>query len=132
MNEAKNKLRAKRSELMLKVKALDIQIEKQLQKEHLPEFKKLEGRFFKKKNSYGTGKEWWLYTKVVRILRKDLYWSGENVLATYTGIEFQTCVHGITTIEYAHHGYCHSLGKEIPESEYNAALAKIKNKLKLL
>lgn len=89
-----------------------------------PKFKKLEGKYFKTRNSYGSDEKWWLYKKVTRINKSDLYMGAEEVLCYYHGWQFQICSHGQFRVEQVKHGYVHCLDIEISEKEFNNAYNK--------
>jgi RAB protein geranylgeranyltransferase component A len=103
-----------------------------MRNKHYPIFqKKYEGKFFKTINSYGGNTpSWWVYTKITKIKKEDIYYSAnEKVLCSYLGWNFQTCSMSNVTVERINHGYIHSLGKEISEKEFNEAWNKTMDSL---
>jgi len=103
---------------------------KEFIKKHYPEFKKLEGKYFKYRNSYGHGTGWWLYKTVTEIKESDVYDTGSNGPACrYKGWSFEICSNGHISIETIKSGYTHSLETEITKKEFNAAWNKMIDKL---
>lgn len=96
----------------------------ELIKKYLPEFKKLEGKYFKFRSGYGGDyKKWWVYTKVLLITADDLYEGGGDTpcLSRLTGWRFQTDAFSVFTVAKNCDGYVHLLGEEITEHEFNTA-----------
>jgi hypothetical protein len=103
----------------------DVEQEERIQN-HYPRFKKLEGKFFKKRNRYSRGKEWLLYTKVIEIRPEDLYEAhGNKVTAHCRGYSFETDCDGKILINKKQTTYTHILGKQITEKEFNEAWNKM-------
>ena len=95
---------------------------KEMIKEHYPTFKKMISKCFKTKNSYGSGKNWWLYAKIISLKSGDLYINHENkVLANCRCLSFQTTVSGETIIKKEIQTYVHLLGEEISAKEFDHA-----------
>lgn len=116
-------------ELQAQLKAIEEQELKEKIAQNYPDFKKLEGKCFKYKNSFGGVEKpsdyWWMYTKVTEIKESDIYTSGENVLCSYTGFTFQTDKYKQITINPNEIGYVHSLQDEISEKEFNRAWSRM-------
>jgi hypothetical protein len=111
-----------KEELQRQLKLIHKKEDKEFVQLHYPEFKKLEGKYFKKRNSYGSGKNWWMYIKIVSIKETDVYsGSGGIALSHYRGYSFQICSSGNISVEKINHGYAHDLGKEITKKEFDAA-----------
>jgi hypothetical protein len=108
------------------LKAINIKAEKEFTQKHYPEFKKLEGKCFKTRNSYGNDRSWWLYRKVTEIKLSDVYDTrGNGPACHYTGFSFQTCTENKSSIEPEKYGYVHHLGTQITEREFNKAWSKM-------
>ena len=100
--------------------------------QHFEEFKKLEGKYFKFRNSYGGNqKKWWQYLKVQSIKKEDLYVSGEKVFSHFTGMTFELTSNDIAEIKINHKGYAHALDSytEISEAEFNKQLKSLIGKI---
>jgi hypothetical protein len=123
----------KKEQLQKELNAIAKQEHKEMIDANYPEFKKLEGRFFKYKNSYSLPEKpsdyWWLYQKVIEIKPEDIYMGANGPLSHYRGWSFQTDKHGTITIENNKHGYVHGLEKEITEAEFNEAWNKMVERL---
>ncbi len=126
MNE---EIKNRKLELQKELSALSAAETKQAVKEYYHKFKEYEGKFFKTRNSYATGRDWMLYRKVTKVTASMIYTSGENVLSHYEGWSFQTDHYGAVTVEKERNGYIHSLGEEITESEFLNAWNKMADKL---
>lgn len=111
-----------KEELQKQLKKIEKQEEKEFVKQHFPQFKKLEGKYFKRRNSYGQGKNWWMYIKITSITEQDVYTGvGGIALCHYRGYSFQTCSDGNISIEQVKRGYMHDIGTEITKKEFDAA-----------
>jgi hypothetical protein len=123
-------------ELLKQLKAIEEKEFNEIIEANYPEFKKLEGKYFKYKNCYSCPQKksdyWWLYSKVVTVEKENLYKSGENVLATCTCWGFQTDKNGMININPIYETYTHSLGVEISKSEFEKAWKATLNELSLL
>lgn len=109
------RIKAKKERLALN-KTIN-KIDKMEEAEGLPELeKKYLGKYFKTRNSYGSGKKWWVYTKVESI-------SFPN---SFKGKTFQTVCDGKREIDFNYNGYLTSLDAEISKSEYTKQLEMIK------
>jgi len=113
-----------------------IKQEKQIIKEHLANYKKLEGTYYKQLNSYGTrtryGKkdQWWRYTKIVKIINKNLFVSYDrHILCEFEGWAFECTNDLIINVTRKNLGYTQNLGIQITEQEFNAAWNKAMAKL---
>lgn len=128
------KLNLTKEQLREQLNKIEEQEEKEMIKERYPEFKKLEGKYFKYLNSYGSDyKKWGVYTKVIEIKPSDLYNVGRGVDCHFTGFSFEFDKIGLITIENIKRGHTHLLGDEISEAEFNAAwneIADMINKMK--
>lgn len=108
---------------------------KKLIEKHYPEFKKLEGKCFKVRNGYSCPETesdyWFLYVKIQKIEKDDLYQSGENILAHFHGWNFQTDKYGRISIEFGYNNYVHSMSEEneITNEEFKAAWLQLQTKL---
>jgi len=125
-------MKNKKEELQKQLDEIKKQEEKELVDKHYPEFKKFEGKCFKMRNNYSLPEVpsdyWWLYKKVVKIKKEDIYFSKcktLKVLSYYDGYSFQTDKHGRITINKNEQGYIHGLGEEITEKEFNDAWDKM-------
>lgn len=98
--------------------------QKELFEKHYPKFKKLEGKFFKRRNNFSAPKKpsdyWYVFEKVTSVTPDDLYMSGSTVFCRCKSWSFQTDSEGAVYIRH-NDGYTHSLGKEISEAEFNQA-----------
>lgn len=114
-----------KKELLAALAEIEKKEREQMLENYYPEFKKLEGRFFKKQNNYSCPEKksdyWWLYTKVVSVKPQDVYLSGSGVASHFSGWTFQTCKYKNVTIEKNAKGYVQNLGDEITEKEFNKA-----------
>src|SRR5690606_5369096 len=105
-----------------------------------PKLKKVEGKYFKFKNSYSLPETpsdyWWLFIKVTEVRKEDLYigWD-EEVMGKFRGWSF--CTDKYSTIEISMDDqmssfrYLHFLDdcKEITEDEFNREWNKMVDKL---
>ena len=92
---------------------------------HYPKFKQMEGKCFKCVNSYGQGKDWTLYKKVVKIEKENLYMGSNEVLSFFSGWQFEVRNDGGIYVKEIKSGFIHGLGNEITEREFNAAYNKM-------
>jgi hypothetical protein len=122
-----------KEQLQKKLNAIEEQEYKEMIAKHYPEFKKLEGKYFKSKSCYSCPKKpsdyWFVYTKVVSVRPKDIYEISNGVSAHLTCITFQSESRDLLIIDTNHKTYAHSLGKEITEKEFMAAWGKLRNKI---
>lgn len=120
-------METRKEELQKQLRAIAKQEEKELIAKHYPEFKKLVGKFFKIRNTYGSNcKGWWLYRQVTEIKPPHVYDTRVNgVACLYNGWSFETCTYKHTRIEKIKQGYVHSLGKEITKQEFLTAYNKM-------
>jgi len=119
-----------KEQLQKQLNAIAKQEEKELIAKHYPEFKKLEGKYFKYKNSYSCPEKpsdyWFLYTKITEIKPDDVYNTrGNGVACHFKGWSFQTDKYANISVEKKKTGYVHSLGQEITENEFHSAWDKI-------
>lgn len=115
-----------KEELQKKLNAIEKAERKQMVKDHFPEFKKLEGKYFKTRNSYGgKWKKWWLYRKVLSVKPSGMYISNTSPMCNTIQANFELCSDGKVNIEKTT-GYAHSLGSEISKKEFDSAVRKIK------
>jgi len=116
-----------KEQLQKQLNDIAIQEKKDMVELHYPIFKKLEGRMFKSKNSYGgSSKPWYLYQKVVSITPDMVYdTNGNGIACHFKGYYFQVTSRGIVSVTTNDSGYVHSLGKEITETEFNEAWNKL-------
>ena len=123
-----------KEQLRAELAKIEQQERKDLIKNEYPNFKKLEGTFWKTRNGYGGGtKKWWYYTKITKIKPSDVYDTcGNGITSTFEGYTFQTCTYNTFTVEQEKRGYIHSLGEQISESEFNAAWNKAMDELNKL
>lgn len=123
---------------MVTKKSLQQQLKKITEQEHramvaenYPKHKdRFEGKFFKYKNSYSCPKKpsdyWYAYTKVVSIKPDDIYEGHAGVVLSHCTVYcFQIDKYGNLLVEINKKTCTHSLGKEIPETEFNRAFGKI-------
>lgn len=122
----------KKEELQRQLDEITLKEDNEMIDKAYPALKEYEGKYFKVKNSYGNGKDWWIYIKVTSVERSDMYVSGEKVLSNYTGVHFQTDVAGRIHVELNYRGYIHSLEKEISEKVFYKELAKIKETINII
>ena len=113
-----------KEQLRAQLVKIEQQERKELIKNEYHNFKKLEGTFWKTRNSYGDGKKWWYYTKITQIKPAHIYENSNGVTSRFIGYTFQTCTYKILTVEKEKTGYIHSLGKQISKAEFNAAWKK--------
>jgi hypothetical protein len=127
-----------KEQLQKQLNAIAKQEEKDIIAKYYPEFKKLEGTFYKVKTSYSCPTKpsdyWWIYTKVTEIKPDDVYnTNGNGVTCHFKGWSFQNCRDGNFSVEQEKIGYVHSLGKQITQQEFiqawNNAMANL-DKLK--
>lgn len=107
------------------------QEEKEMVEKHYPTFKKLVGKCFKARNSYGGGgrKNWWIYTKITEIKPEDVYRGADQILCHYKGYSFETDIYGAVNVQNQK-SYVHGLGKEISGKEFNDEYEKMLLKIK--
>jgi hypothetical protein len=123
-----------KEQLQKQLNAIAKQEEKEMIEKHYPEFKKLEGTFYKTRNSYGVPKkpsDWWFaYTKITEIKPGDVYDTrGIGVACHFKGWSFQTCNRGKFSVEQEKLSYVHSLGNQITEKEFIEAWNKAMSNL---
>jgi hypothetical protein len=122
-----------KEELQKQLAKIQEQERKEFTNKHWPEFQKLIGKCFRYRNSYGTGKDWWLYIKVTNINKSSIYpVHGGSPSARYDGFSFQVDYYGNIQIEKERNGYVHSLGKEITQAEFTKAFNSVKKKINSL
>lgn len=131
---SKTDLKPTKEQLQKQLNAIAKQEEKELIEKHYPEFKKLEGTFYKTRNNYSCPEKpsdyWWLYTKITEIKPDDVYDTRYNGVAChFKGWSFQTCKNGNFSVEQEKIGYVHSLGKQITEQEFVEAWNKAMSNL---
>ena len=121
---SKADLKPTKEQLQKQLNAIAKQEEKELIERHYPEFKKLEGTFYKKRTNYGFPEKptdyWFLYTKITEIKPDDVYANGNGVgvACHFNGWSFQTCKYGNFTVEQEKKGYVDCLGEQITEQEF--------------
>lgn len=130
----KKELNPTKEQLQKQLAAIAKQEKEQIIKKYYPEFKKLEGTFYKTRNNYSCPEKpsdyWWVYTKITKIDPKDVYDTrGNGVTSHYTGWSFQTCKYGNFSVEKEKRSYVHSLGKKITEQEFIDAWNKAMSNL---
>lgn len=102
---------------------------------HYPEFKKLEGKFFKYKNNYScpdSPKDYWfMYSKVIKITRDDIREGfGDNkAMSSCEVMSFQTDKDGKVFIDKCKATYTHLLGNEISKKIFDREWAKMINSI---
>jgi len=102
---------------------------------HYPEFKKLEGKCFKVRNSYSLPKSednyWWYYVKILKIKKDYLYEGYGNILSHYDGMFFQEDENGEIRIDFNYGNYVHSLEdeNEISTEEFSKIWNNLLNKI---
>lgn len=126
---SKANLKPTKEQLQKQLNAIAKQEEKELIEKHYPEFKKLEGTFYKTRNNYSCPEKpsdyWFLYTKITEIKPDDVYDTrGNGVACHFKGWSFQTCKYSNFSVEQEKRGYVHSLGKQITEQEFIEAWNK--------
>ena len=126
---SKADLKTKKEQLQKQLNAIAEQEEKELIEKHYPEFKKLEGTFYKRINNFSLPKKssdyWFLYTKVTEIKPEYVYDTRGNGVACYfKGWSFQTDKYGNFSVVQEKSGYVHSLGEQITEQEFLKAWNK--------
>lgn len=96
-----------------------------------PELKKFEGKYFKLKDTYGSGKSWYRFISVLSVKKEDAYfiYNGKQITSTFSGISFETRPEGMSCVKTISSDYIHSLDKEISEKEFKNAFNKMMNKL---
>lgn len=129
-----NTLSQRKEYLKKELKELIETEEKEIIKEHFPEFQRMIGKCFKIRNSYSCPEKpsdsWFLYVRITDIKEKDLYVaSSGECLCSYSGFSFQTDKYGSVKIDTKDSGYVHSLGEEIPELEFEKAWNKMIKKI---
>lgn len=107
----------------------------ELIEKNYPKFKALEGKCFKLKNNYSLPQKkndyWFLYIKILKIEKKDLYRSKEVVLSYFNGWSFEQDKYNIININPNYNTHVHLLSQEneITEEEFNLAWLKLLNKI---
>lgn len=131
----KTDLQTKKEQLQKELNSIQEKEQKEIVSKHYPIFKKkYQGKCFKMKNHYGNPRKrsdyWFVYIKVTEIKPEDIYDTrGNGVTSHYTGWQFQTDSSYNVSIQKKETGYIHSLGQQIPESEFNEAWDKVINGL---
>lgn len=121
-----NDLQKRKKQLSRELKTIAEQEQKAMVEKYYPEFKKLEGTFWKIRNNYSLPQKpsdyFWLYTKITEVKPEDVYDTGGNGITSHVrGWSFQTCKYGIFTVEKQKAAYAHHLGQQITEEEFNDA-----------
>ena len=131
--KVKHKIKPSKEELQKQLDAIVLKEEKERINKAFPEFKKLEGRYFKVKNCYSLAKKpsdyWWLYVKVVEVKKSELYLSGDKECCYFRGYSFQTDKNGLITIDRNVYATSNGLAKEITQEEFNTAWLKVSDAL---
>ncbi len=130
-------LKAKKQNAIRQLRAIEAIETAQLQNVHYPAIKKqYEGKYFKKRNTYGgNDKGWNLYVHVVEIKPEHVYFIGKNNEPTshFSGWTFEFTSDKTLSISQEKSGYIHSLvGKEISKKEFMSAFNKEIAKLQAL
>lgn len=122
-----------KEQLQKQLNKIDAQESKDFAEKHYPHFKAFIGKCFKYRNSFGTGKKWWLYIKVTDIKKGSVYAVHDgSPSCRYNGFSFQTDSYGNMSIEKERNGYFHSLGNQISQAEFTRAFNKVKAKINKL
>lgn len=120
--KTKTKSNLTKEELLKELSLIKVHEHEEMIKTHYPKFKKMEGKFYKKKNSYGGDKpsqSWWLYTRIDTITEDDVYSTSSDLVSSrFAGLQFQVDRDKHVYIEPIKSGYVHLLGVEISEKEY--------------
>lgn len=125
-----------KEELQKQLREILNEEERQIAMVHYPEFKKMEGKYFKYRNNYSCPEKpsdyWFMYTKVTEVKPEDVYMIGDGPTCYYNGWSFQTDKNGEIFIKLSEQGYAHRLQTEITEAEFLEAWNKLNNTLKSL
>ena len=123
-----------KQELIKKLSKIEEEEKRELIEKFYPQLKSFEGKCFRIKNSYGSGKKWWMYVMIRKVEKKDFYISGENVLSTFSGLCFQTDCYGNMRIEPSYTSFIHSMSEndEITREKFDLAFLLLQSKLKKL
>lgn len=116
----------KKEELLSQLKFIEEKERRETIDAAYPDYKKLEGKYYKEKNYFSCPKKksdyWWMYIKVCKVEKDNLYLAINNVvLAKVECLRFQTDNYGTITIETKKNIYGNSLGKEITKKEFDKA-----------
>ena len=124
-----------KAELQEELRQIEEKEFNELIEKHYPYFKTLENKCFKIKNCYSCPENendyWFLYVKIQKIEKNDLYKLGENIFCQFHGWSFQTDKYGNIRIEFNLDNYVHSLPKEneISNEEFKEAWIQLQNNL---
>ena len=120
-----------KEELIKKLRKIEEKEKIELIEKFYPQLKSFEGKCFRIKNSYGSGKNWWMYVIIKKVEKNDAYLSGETVLSTFSGISFQTDCFGNMRIEPKFTTFIHSMSEkdEITRKQFNLEFLKLQSKL---
>lgn len=127
-----------KQELLKELAKIEKQELKELINREYPKFKKLEGACYKIRNSYGARNDresdWFLYIKVCKINKSDLYRGANGILAYFTGVSFQTDNNNQATINFKERTYLHLYtdSQKITEEHFNRELDKLKARINKL
>jgi hypothetical protein len=123
---------ATKAELEAELAAIKEQEFQAMVDENYPEFKKLEGKFFKVRNNYSQPEKesdyWWMYKQVTKVRKEDVYHSSQSVSCIVRGWSFETTRDNLFEVKKDMIEYAHSLERqiEISEKEFKAAWNKAK------
>ena len=124
-----------KAELQEELRQIEEKEFNELIEKHYPEFKALEGKCFKVRNCYSLPETesdyWFLYVKIQKIDKDDLYKSSDNILSRFHGWSFQTDKYGSISVEFDYNSYVHSMSEEteISNEEFKEAWLKLQSKL---
>lgn len=130
-----DKIQIKKDELKQQIADLSDEEYDILLEENYPEFKKLEGNFYKRKNSSGGSdpKEWFLYYRLDEVIKESIHESSWGAVFRFKGICFENRYNDSIVIEPYFEGYFDEKDFiKIGVVEYNLAVHGIKKALKLI
>lgn len=131
-----NKSTLTKEQLEKQLNAIIERQNREIIKKHYPILKKLEGTFWKTRNSASLPKipsdYWFIYTKIVEIKPNYVYDTrGNGVTCGFDGWSFQTTKYADFEVQQEKKSYAHLLGERITEQEFNDAWNKAMGNLKV-
>ena len=126
-----------KAELQEELRQIEEKEFNELIEKHYPDFKALEGKCFKVRNCYSCPENesdyWFLYIKIQKIEKDDLYKLSDNILSHFHGWSFQTDKYGRISVEFDYNNYVHSMSEEneISNEEFKEAWLKLQAKLSI-
>lgn len=123
-----------KEQLLEELKVIEEKELNDLIEKHYPEFKKLEGKCFKYKNSYSLPENesdyWFKYIKILKIEKENINKRNQEILCTCKTFSFQKDKYGEIKINPNDNDYVHFLIKnniEITNDEFKKEYNKLLN-----